>query len=106
MNVVTIASEQTGSLSAVASILHDLRNPLATIHGSAEMLVRSSFSQPQVDRIARNIYRASVASRNASTANSRRFNFRRSRGVGSRMCAMNRPGRTPLFRASAHMAPS
>ncbi len=63
MNVVTIASEQTGSLSAVASILHDLRNPLATIHGSAEMLVRSSFSQPQVDRIARNIYRASVRMR-------------------------------------------
>lgn len=63
MNVVTIAVEQTGSLSAVASIVHDLRNPLATIHGSAEMLVRSNLSQPQVHRIARNMYCASVRMR-------------------------------------------
>jgi len=60
MNVVTIASEQTGSQSADASIVHDLRNPLAAIHASAETLVRSRLSQPQVHRIARNMYRASV----------------------------------------------
>ena len=63
MNVETIAPEQTGSLSGVVSIVHDLRNPLATIHGSAEMLVRSNLSQPQVTRIARNMYCASVRMR-------------------------------------------
>jgi signal transduction histidine kinase len=61
--VVTIGSEQTGSISAVVSIVHDLRNPLATIHGSAEMLAGSRLSQPQVHRIARNMYCASVRMR-------------------------------------------
>ena len=63
MNVVTIDSEQTDSLPAVVSIVHDLRNPLATIHSSAEMLVLLSLSQPQVQRIARNMYSASVRMR-------------------------------------------
>ena len=63
MNVRTMASEPTGSLTAVASIVHDLRNPLATIHGSAEMLVGSSLSTAQVHRIARNVYCASVRMR-------------------------------------------
>jgi len=63
MNVVTITSEQMGSLSAIVSIVHDLRNPLAAIHSSAEMLVRSRLSQPQVHRIARHIYHASVRMR-------------------------------------------
>jgi signal transduction histidine kinase len=63
MNTRTIASDQTGSLSEVASIIHDLRNPLAAIHGSAEMLVRSEFSQPQVHRIARTLYCASIRMR-------------------------------------------
>jgi signal transduction histidine kinase len=58
-----MASEQTASLSAAVSIVHDLRNPLATIHGSAEMLVGSRLSQPQVHRIARNLYCASVRMR-------------------------------------------
>ena len=62
MNVVTV-SEQTDSISAVASIVHDLRNPLTAIHSSAEMLVRSSLSQPQVHRIARTMYCASVRMR-------------------------------------------
>lgn len=62
MNVVTIASKQMDSQSA-ASIVHDLRNPLAAIHTSAETLVRLSISQPQVQRIARNMYRASVRMR-------------------------------------------
>jgi signal transduction histidine kinase len=60
MSVITIPSRQTGSLSAVASIVHDLRNPLATIHGSAEMLAGAHLPQEQVQRIARNMYRASV----------------------------------------------
>ena len=63
MNVVTNPSETTGSLSEIASIVHDLRNPLAAIHGSAEMLVRSGLSEPQVNRIARNMYSASVRMR-------------------------------------------
>jgi signal transduction histidine kinase len=52
-----------GSLSAVGSIVHDLRSPLATIHGGAEMLVRSKGSHPQANRIARNMYCVSVRMR-------------------------------------------
>ena len=60
MNTCTIASDQTASVSEVESFAHDLRNPLAAIHVSAEMLVRSSLSGPQVNRLARNVYCASV----------------------------------------------
>ncbi len=60
MNVASIPARQPGSLSEVASIVHDLRNPLATIHGSAEILVRTRLSRPEVHRIARNMYNASV----------------------------------------------
>src|SRR5260370_1615415 len=60
MSVITIPSRQTGSLSAVASIVHDLRNPLATIHASAKMLAGAHLPKEQVQRIARNMYRASV----------------------------------------------
>ena len=63
MIVETIAPEQTGALSAFSSIVHDLRNPLAAIQGSAEMLVGTRLSQPQVDRIARTVYCASVRMR-------------------------------------------
>ncbi len=63
MNVLTISSEPQASISAAASIVHDLRNPLATLHGSAEILVRSRLSRPQVNRIARNMYSASVRMR-------------------------------------------
>jgi signal transduction histidine kinase len=48
-------------LSAFASIVHDLRNPLAAIHGGAEMLIGSVLSPTQAHRIARNIYAASVS---------------------------------------------
>ncbi len=41
------------------SIIHDLRNPLASIYGGAEMLVDNEFSPGQVKRLAANIYRAS-----------------------------------------------
>lgn len=57
---MTIEPEPIGQISEVASIIHDLRNPLATIHGGAEMLVRSMLSQTQIQRIADNMYRASV----------------------------------------------
>jgi len=60
---MTISSQQTASLSEVVSIVHDLRNPLATIHGSAEILAGSRLSQPQVHRIARNMYSASIRMR-------------------------------------------
>lgn len=63
MIVDTIAPEQTGALSAFSCIVHDLRNPLAAIQGSAEMLVGTHLSQPQVDRIARTVYSASVRMR-------------------------------------------
>ena len=53
----------TTRLSAFASIVHDLRNPLAVIHGGAEMLVGSMLSPTQAHRIARNIYAASVSMR-------------------------------------------
>ncbi len=50
-------------LSAIAristSIVHDLRNPLAAIYGGAEMLVDGQLPQPQVKRLAQNIYQAS-----------------------------------------------
>jgi signal transduction histidine kinase len=41
------------------SMIHDLRNPLAAIYGGAEMLVDDDLSQPQVKRLAGNIYRSS-----------------------------------------------
>jgi len=41
------------------SIIHDLRNPLASIYGGSEMLVDDELSQPQVKRLAANIYRSS-----------------------------------------------
>jgi signal transduction histidine kinase len=63
MQSVAIQFEETGSLSAVSSMIHDLRNPLTTIQASAEMLVRSGLSGPQVDRIARNVYSATVRMR-------------------------------------------
>jgi signal transduction histidine kinase len=59
----SVAIEPSARMSAVASIAHDLRNPLATIHGGAEMLVSSMLSQAQAHRIARNIYAASVRMR-------------------------------------------
>jgi signal transduction histidine kinase len=44
-------------------MIHDLRNPLTAIHTSAEMLIRSRLSDPQVHRLARNMYCASVRMR-------------------------------------------
>jgi len=48
-----------GRLSS--SIVHDLRNPLASIYGGAEMMVDGNLSDAQMQRIAGNIYRSSRA---------------------------------------------
>jgi len=60
VNVVTTDFQPLGSMNAAVSIIHDLRNPLATIHGSAEMLAREGLSPTQVRRLARNVYSASI----------------------------------------------
>ena len=41
------------------SIVHDLRNPLASIYGGSEMLVDADLSPEQVRRLAANIYKSS-----------------------------------------------
>ena len=60
MNRRTTVVELAGDLPEIASLLHDLRNPLSTINGSAEMLISSRLSEPQVHRVARNLFGASV----------------------------------------------
>ena len=42
------------------SVVHDLRNPLAAIHSGAEMLNSSQLPEQQVQRLARNMYNASL----------------------------------------------
>jgi signal transduction histidine kinase len=48
-----------GRLSS--SIVHDLRNPLASIYGGAEMMMDGHLSEAQLHRVAANIYRSSRA---------------------------------------------
>jgi len=60
MNLTTTVVEPAGSLPEIASLVHDLRNPLSAVHGGAEVLICSKLSEPQVHRIARNLYSASV----------------------------------------------
>jgi signal transduction histidine kinase len=48
-----------GRLSS--SIVHDLRNPLASIYGGAEMMMDGHLSEAQLHRVATNIYRSSRA---------------------------------------------
>jgi signal transduction histidine kinase len=48
-----------GRLSS--SIVHDLRNPLASIYGGAEMIMDGHLSDAQLHRIATNVYRSSRA---------------------------------------------
>lgn len=63
MTSVHVASQQADSLFRYASIIHDLRNPLAAIYTSAEMLIGSRLPHPLVDRLARNVFCASVRMR-------------------------------------------
>ena len=44
------------------TIVHDLRNPLSAIHAAAEMLMTTELSQPQMQRLVRNMYLASTRS--------------------------------------------
>jgi signal transduction histidine kinase len=56
-----IHSERIATIGRLAtSIVHDLRNPLAAVYGGAEMLMDSRLSSVQVQRLARNMYRAST----------------------------------------------
>jgi signal transduction histidine kinase len=48
-----------GRLSS--SIVHDLRNPLASIYGGAEMMMDGHLSEAQLHRLATNLYRSSRA---------------------------------------------
>jgi signal transduction histidine kinase len=48
-----------GRLSS--SIVHDLRNPLASIYGGAEMIMDGHLSAAQLRRVASNVYRSSRA---------------------------------------------
>ncbi|MCC6586863.1 MAG: HAMP domain-containing protein [Bryobacterales bacterium] len=55
-----IRHERISTIGRLASsIVHDLRNPLAAIYGGAEMMVDTELTQPQVKRLAANIYRSS-----------------------------------------------
>ena len=60
MNTINSASPHASCVPEVASLVHDLRNPLTAIHGAAELLAGSRLSQPQIHRIARNMYGASL----------------------------------------------
>ncbi|MGE5645931.1 MAG: ATP-binding protein [Acidobacteriota bacterium] len=56
-----IRSERISTIGRLAtSIVHDLRNPLAAICGGAEMLIGSQLSASQTQRLAANMYRASL----------------------------------------------
>src|SRR5436190_2258677 len=65
MSPMPIAPERSGSIPAAVAvaIVHDLRNPLSAIHGCAEMLIDSRLSHLQVQRIAQNMYGASIRMR-------------------------------------------
>jgi len=55
-----IRHERLTSVARLAtSVVHDLRNPLASIYAGAEMLVDSDLPERQVKRLARNMYQAS-----------------------------------------------
>src|SRR5262245_22018231 len=59
MNSRTL-NEPTRVLPEITSIVHDLRNPLSTIHAGAEILISSRLSESQVRRIVHNMYGASI----------------------------------------------
>ncbi len=56
-----IRSERIATVGRLAtSIVHDLRNPLATIYGGSEMLMYSRLSETQIQRLAGNMHKAST----------------------------------------------
>jgi two-component system, NtrC family, sensor histidine kinase HydH len=60
MTATTTVHEQAGLIPEITSIVHDMRSPLSAIYGSAELLIGWRLSEPQLHRIARNMYGASV----------------------------------------------
>jgi signal transduction histidine kinase len=55
-----IRQEQLSTIGRLSSsIVHDLRNPLASIYGGAEMMIDGDLSPQQMHRVAGNIYRSS-----------------------------------------------
>lgn len=55
-----IQQERLSSVARLATfVVHDLRNPLASIYAGAEMLVDNDLPEKQVKRLARNMYQAS-----------------------------------------------
>ncbi len=60
-----IRQERLSTISRLgSSIVHDLRNPLASIYGGAEMLMDGDLNEAQRTRISTNIYRASRSIQN------------------------------------------
>src|SRR4051794_15623359 len=57
---MTISDASAVSLSETMAFVHDLRTSLATIHGSAELLIGAELSEVQVRRLAQNLYKASL----------------------------------------------
>jgi signal transduction histidine kinase len=56
-----IRSERISTIGRLAtSIVHDLRNPLGAIYGGAEMLMYAQLSEAHTQRLARNMYKASL----------------------------------------------
>jgi signal transduction histidine kinase len=60
MNVTTLVNEESALAPEIASLLHDLRNPLSVIHSCAEMLIDPEMATPQVRRLTKNLYAASI----------------------------------------------
>jgi len=57
-----IRQERISTIARLSSsIVHDLRNPLASIYGGAEMIMDGHLNDAQLDRVAGNIYRSSRA---------------------------------------------
>jgi len=56
-----IRHERLATISRLSSsLVHDLRNPLAVIYASSEMLSSTDFSAPQVKRLSTNIFRSAA----------------------------------------------
>lgn len=81
-----IRQERISTIGRLASsIVHDLRNPLAAIYGGAEMMVDTDLSQPQIKRLATNIYQAS---RRIQAMLQDLLNVSRGRAAQAEMCRL------------------
>ena len=79
-----IRKERISTIARLStSIVHDLRNPLASIYGGAEMLVDDELSPTQVKRLASNIYESS---RRVQVLLQELSDVRRGRGHPREMC--------------------